>query len=170
MPSISNQTLQLLSTLVIVVGALTVIVIRMRAARKPTSIKKILIPPLGMSTGFLMFVVPIMRISYLYALAAFLVGMVFSIPLITSSKMHRGEDDQVYLKRSPAFVVVLLGLLVIRILLHTYIEKYISIPQTGAVFFILAFGMLLPWRIAMFLSYRRFIRRDHGVLQKLAEN
>ena len=170
MPSISQQTLQVLSTLVIVIGAIAVIIIRMRAAKKPTSARKILIPPIGMSTGFFMFLFPFMRIPLLYALAAFLVGLVFSVPLITSSKMHRGADEQVYLKRSPTFILVLLGLLVVRVLLHTYIEKFVSIPQTGAVFFILAFGMLLPWRIAMYLAYRRFLRKNQEVFNKFAEN
>lgn len=160
MPPIANPTLQLLSTLMIVVGALIVIAIRMQAAKKPTSVMKIIIPPLGMSTGFLMFIVPIMRVPFLYAIAAFLIGMIFSFPLITSSKMQRGADDQIYLKRSPTFILVLFGLLIVRILLHSYIEKFVTIPQTGAIFFILAFGMLLPWRIAMYMSLRRFVNKD----------
>ncbi|MGZ4164949.1 MAG: CcdC protein domain-containing protein [Tumebacillaceae bacterium] len=41
----------------------------------------------------------------------------------------------------------------IRVGLHSYVEEFISLPQTGAVFFILAFGMLLPWRIAMYVRY-----------------
>jgi membrane protein CcdC involved in cytochrome C biogenesis len=35
------------------------------------------------------------------------------------------------------------------------VEAYITIYQTGAVFFILAFGMLLPWRIAMYIQYQK---------------
>lgn len=158
MPAISNQVLQWASTIVIIVGALMVILIRLRAARKPTSIRKILIPPAAMVTGFLMFAAPIMRIPLTMAFGAFVVGILFSVPLIKSSKMHEGDDGRIYLKRSPAFVVVLLSLLVIRLVLHSFIERYVTIPQTGAIFFILAFGMLLPWRIAMFINYRRFSR------------
>ncbi len=170
MPSLSPQTLQVVSTLVIVVVALLIILIRMKAAKRPTSAKKILIPPLSMSTGFLMFLFPIMRIRLLYALAALLVGLVFSIPLITSSKMFRGDDHHVYLKRSPTFAAVLLSLLVVRVLLHSYIEQWITVPQTGAVFFILAFGMLLPWRIAMLLTYRKLTRHEREFFKKLMEN
>lgn len=161
MLGMSQNTLQLVSTIIIVVGALAVIVIRLRAARRPTSTRKIVMPPLGMTTGFLMFAVPLMRIPLLYGIAAFLAGCLFSIPLILSSHMQRTEGD-IYLKRSPAFIIVLLVLLVIRLSLHSYIERFVTIPQTGAIFFILAFGMLLPWRIAMFLRYRSFAVQVEG--------
>lgn len=161
MPALSNQTLQIVSTVIIVVGAIAVIFIRLHAARKPTSSRKILIPPLGMATGFLMFIVPMMRIPLTYAIIAFLFGSLFSIPLITTSKMLR-QDGDVYLKRSPAFIIVLLALLVIRLALHTFIEQYITVPQTGAIFFILAFGMLLPWRLVMYGRYRKFVAQSAG--------
>jgi len=66
-------------------------------------------------------------------------------------------DGKVYLKRSPGFIIVLFALLIVRIVLGSYIEQYITIPQTGAIFFILAFGMLLPWRITMFQRYKSFV-------------
>ncbi|WP_312029473.1 CcdC protein domain-containing protein [Paenibacillus sedimenti] len=34
-------------------------------------------------------------------------------------------------------------------------EAFVSIYQTGAIFFILAYGMLLPWRVAMYAQYRK---------------
>lgn len=155
MPGMSQDTLQLVSTFVIVIGAVTVMFVRLRAARRPTSARRIIMPPLGMVTGFLMFVFPFMRISWLYGVAAFLAGCLFSVPLIMSSHMQRVEGA-IYLKRSPAFIIVLLALLVIRLSLHPYIERFVTIPQTGAIFFILAFGMLLPWRVAMYLRFRAF--------------
>jgi membrane protein CcdC involved in cytochrome C biogenesis len=39
------------------------------------------------------------------------------------------------------------------------VEEHISIPQTGGVFFILAFGMILPWRVTMYLQYRRLLKQ-----------
>jgi len=62
------------------------------------------------------------------------------------------------LKRSLSFVVILLVLLSVRLLLHGYVEQYISIPQTAGLFFTLAFGMILPWRAGMYLRYRRLRR------------
>ncbi len=169
MPALSNQTLQVASTVIIVIGALAVIFIRLHAAKKPTSARKILIPPLGMATGFLMFVFPMMRIPYTYAIVAFLFGCLFSIPLIATSKMLR-QDGEVYLKRSPAFIIVLLTLLIIRLALHTYIEQYITVPQTGAIFFILAFGMLLPWRAVMYARYKKFVAQGDPALRHATES
>lgn len=148
---------QLITTLVAVVMALMVIFIRLRASRKPTSAKKILMPPIGMSTGFLMFVSPRMHISLEYAALAFLVGLLFAYPLVVSSKMFV-DGTEIYLKRSKGFIIVLLVLLVIRIALHGYIEKFVTIPQTGAIFFILAFGMLLPWRVVMYVQFLKLKR------------
>ncbi len=169
MPALSNNTLQLLSTIVIVIFAFTVIFVRLHAAKKPTSSKKILIPPFGMMTGFFMFVFPFMRIPFSYAIIAFLFGCIFSLPLIISSKMER-VDRHVYLRRSPAFIIVLLVLLILRLALHTYIESFVTIPQTGSIFFILAFGMLLPWRIVMFIRYRKFLNESDTSLQSVTES
>jgi membrane protein CcdC involved in cytochrome C biogenesis len=133
--------------------ALLVIFIRLQASKKPTSVKKIIIPPLGMSTGFLMFLAPQTHIPWSYAGIACLVGLLFSIPLIATSKFEY-LDGQIYLKRSKGFPLILLTLLALRIGLHQYVEEFISLPQTGAVFFILAFSMILPWRIMMLKRYR----------------
>lgn len=135
--------------------AVMVILIRLRAAEKPTSIKKIMIPPIGMSTGFFMFVFPPFRIEWLWALGAFLIGTLFlSIPLIVTSKFEIRENA-IYLKRSRAFIWILITLLVLRLSLHGYLEEFISLYQTAGLFFILAFGMLLPWRIAMLFQYKK---------------
>jgi len=149
-------------TLGSIIMALTFVVIRLRAAKKPTSAKKIILPPIAMSTGFLMFLYPPTRIPFSWGIIAFLAGAVFfSYPLIRTSQFHIVGDD-IYLKRSKAFVFILLGLLLLRLGLHTYVEEHISIPQTGAVFFILAFGMILPWRVAMYLQYRRLLKQTRS--------
>jgi membrane protein CcdC involved in cytochrome C biogenesis len=152
--------LHTIATIVFVFGALSMIFIRIKAADKPTNAKKILLPPLGMSTGFLMFIYPPTHIPWIWAGLAFLCGAVlFSIPLIKTSKFEL-QEGQVFLKRSPAFIYILGGLLAVRLALHTYIEQLLSIPQTGALFFILAFGMLVPWRIAMYLQYQKLLKDD----------
>ncbi|MFX4303541.1 CcdC family protein [Alicyclobacillus tolerans] len=150
----SKVTAEILSSLIAVVFALTVIFVRVRASRKPTNARKILIPPVAMSTGFLMYIAPQTHEPFLYAVAAFLVGVIFSYPLISTSKMYRAEDGHIYLKRSRGFIAILLILLALRIILHTYVEQYVTILQTGSLFFVLAFGMILPWRIVMYLRYR----------------
>lgn len=135
--------------------ALTVIALRLRATGKPTNARRIILPPLGMTTGFAMFLFPQMRIPWLWAIAAFLVGAcLFAYPLIRTSTFAT-EGGQVVLKRSKAFVFILLLLLVVRLTLHNYVEHYVSLQQTASLFFILAYGMLLPWRLVMLIKFRR---------------
>ncbi len=151
---VSNHVAQIASTVITVVFALTVIFVRTRGTNKPVNAKKIIMPPLGMSTGFLMFVAPQTHDKWLYALGAFVVGVILSYPLVLTSDMHI-RDGQVFLKRSKGFVVILLVLLALRIALHQYVEQYVTIVQTGSLFFILAFGMILPWRLAMLKQFRK---------------
>jgi len=139
------------------VGAAVILVWRIRETKRPVTAPKILIPPLGMATGFSMFVVPAMRVPVLWGVAAFAVGALFlSIALIHTSHLTR-EGDAIMMRRSRVFLVVLLGLVALRLLLRAYVEQYVSPAQTAALFFILAFGMLLPWRITMYLRYRRLV-------------
>ena len=58
------------------VGLAAVIVWRVREARTAVSVKKIILPPLGMATGFSMFMVPAFRIPWAWAGFSFLVGAV----------------------------------------------------------------------------------------------
>lgn len=150
--------LHLLPLIASALFALSVIGIRLKAAGRPTSERKIIIPPLGMSTGFAMFFFPYMRVPFTWGMSAFLAGAVFfAYPLIRTSRFE-AVDGRIYLKRSKAFIVILLVLLVIRLILHDYVERYVSLGQTGALFFLLAFGMLLPWRLAMLARYRKAAR------------
>lgn len=142
-----------------VVIALSFVLIRIRGSKKPVSIKKIIIPPLGMSTGFMMFLYPPMRIPWEWAVGSFLIGAVFlSFPLIKTTKFVE-VDGEIYAKRSKSFIFILIGLLILRISLHNYVEQIISVEQTGSIFFILAFGMILPWRAAMLWQYHNMPKR-----------
>ncbi|AJS61013.1 CcdC family protein [Paenibacillus sp. IHBB 10380] len=158
MPNISPSYLQLGSTIGAIVLALLTIFIRLKASNKPVTIKKIIIPPLGMSTGFLMFVVPVTHIPLWWALVSFIVGwFIFSYPLIRSTHFKKIED-LIYAERSRSFIVILFGLLVIRTALHQVIEQHVSIAQSGALFFLLAFGMILRWRLFMYKEFKQLTR------------
>ncbi|MES9686530.1 CcdC protein domain-containing protein, partial [Bacillus sp. JJ353] len=82
------------------------------------------------------------------------VGMIFSIFLIKTSKFEIRED-KIYLKRSKAFVFILIGLLLIRIVMKSILSTSIDYGALSGMFWILAFGMIVPWRIAMYLSFRK---------------
>ena len=139
------------------VGAAVVLTWRIRETQRPVTAAKLLVPPLGMSTGFLMFVVPELRVPFLWGLAAFAAGAIFfSYPLVHTSHLVR-EGDAIMLRRSKVFLWILLGLVAVRLVLRSYVEMYVSTVQTGSLFFLLAFGMLLPWRITMYLRYRKLL-------------
>lgn len=138
-------------------GGAALIAWRVRETRVPVSRKAIVIPPIGMSTGFFMFLAPMMRIPWTWAAAALLIGaFVLSWPLVRSTRLEPREG-RVYMKRSRTFLVILLGLLSIRLLLHDYIGHLISPLQTAAVFYLLAFGMIVRWRWVMLRQYEAII-------------
>jgi membrane protein CcdC involved in cytochrome C biogenesis len=151
-------SLKEMSVLSSVVGAGVVMAWRVREGRTAVTARKIVIPPLGMATGFCMFLAPPFRIPLLWAACAFLLGATaLAYPLLKTSRLVR-EGNDIMMRRSAAFFSVVIVLAIVRILAHTYIDRYIDIRQTGALFFILAFGMILHWRLRMYLEYRRLTR------------
>ena len=138
-----------------IVGLLAVLAWRVREARGAVSIKKIVMPPLGMSTGFCMFAVPAFRIPWSWGGVAFLIGAIgLAYPLLLTSRLVR-QGDVVMMQRSNAFFAVILGLAAIRLLARGYLDTVLSVEQTGAVFYVLAFGMIVRWRAQMLLDYRK---------------
>ncbi|MEK3796394.1 cytochrome c biogenesis protein CcdC [Paenibacillus sp. FSL R7-0204] len=165
MGNINPSLLHVGSTLGAVFMALMVIFIRMKASARPVTIRKIWIPPLGMSTGFAMFVVPEVRFPWWWAALAFLVGwFIFAYPLIRSTRFEEREG-LIYAQRSKSFAFILLGLLLVRTLLHEFINRYVSVPQSGGLFFILAFGMILHWRLFMYKHYTGMLPAEPQIPQ-----
>jgi len=142
------------------VGLAAVMAWRIREAQGAVSIKKIVIPPLGMATGFGMFLFPGFRIPWAWAAVALLTGaLVLAYPLLLTSRLIR-QGDEVRMQRSNAFFTVILALAAIRLLARGYFDKLLTVQQTGALFFVLAFGMILRWRTQMYLEYRRLTASD----------
>jgi membrane protein CcdC involved in cytochrome C biogenesis len=107
-----------------------------------------------MSTGALMFLHPYFRVSPLEIMEALAVGMLFSILLVKTSKFEIRDND-VYLIRSKAFMYILIGLLVLRIAMKSVLSTSIDYGELSGMFWILAFGMIVPWRVAMYLNFRK---------------
>ncbi|WP_405106472.1 cytochrome c biogenesis protein CcdC [Paenibacillus sp. FSL K6-1217] len=165
MGNINPSLLHVGSTLGAVFMALMVIFIRVKASARPVTIRKIWIPPLGMSTGFAMFIVPEVRFPWWWAVLAFLVGwFIFAYPLIRSTRFEEREG-LIYAQRSKSFAFILLGLLLVRTLLHEFINRYVSVPQSGGLFFILAFGMILHWRLFMYKHYTGMVPAEPQIPQ-----
>ena len=141
--------------------AVAVMFVRLKAAKKPASARKIILPPFFMSTGALMYLYPPFRLTGMEILEAVAVGMFFSIFLIKTSTFEI-KDNDIYLKRSKAFVFILIGLLIIRIVLKTILSSEIDVTQLSGMFFLLAFSMIVPWRIAMYKNYQKLYRELHS--------
>lgn len=151
----SSPLVQIGAIAVSALAGIMLIVLRLRAGKRPTTLRKIIIPPLGMATGFIMFALPVTHIPWLWGLSAFGTGMlIFSFPLVVTTRLERVEAD-IFVRRSKAFIVIMLVLFLLRLSLHSVVEQFMTIPQTGAIFYLLAFGMIIPWRFAMVGDYIR---------------
>lgn len=145
---------QISIVLVSLVGLTGVLVWRVREGRTAVTTRKILMPPVGMSTGFFMFVEPAFRVPILWAVVAFAVGAVaLAYPLLLTSRLER-VGDAIMMKRSGVFFAVVIALALIRYLARGYLNSLLTLEQTGGLFFILAFGMIVRWRMSMFFEYR----------------
>lgn len=151
--------LPLLSVVSSIAGATAVMVWRVRETRTAITPRKIVIPPLGMATGLGMFAVPMFRLPWTWALAAFVAGaLVLAYPVLRTSRLVR-EGDAVMMKRSNAFFAVLAALALVRVGARGYLDTVMTVQHTAALFFLLAFGMIVRWRTQMYLEYRSLVRR-----------
>lgn len=156
----TNPIVQAGATAVSALAGLFLIIVRVRAGKRPTTLKNIVIPPLGMATGFIMFAAPAAHIPWLWGLSAFGTGLLlFAFPLIVTTRMEQVNTD-IFVKRSKAFAAIMVTLLLLRLMLHEVAEHYMTMPQTGALFYLLAFGMIVPWRLAMLGDYLRLTRAE----------
>jgi membrane protein CcdC involved in cytochrome C biogenesis len=155
-------SLHVFSLLTSIAGAIAVLVWRVRETRTAVSARKIIIPPLGMATGFCMFLAPPFRVPWLWALVAFLTGaLALAYPLLRTSRLTR-DGDTVMAQRSHAFFAVVILLGGIRVAARNYLDSVLTVQQTAGLFFILAFGMILRWRTTMFLQYRALVKEPRS--------
>ena len=152
-----------LTAVVSVVGLCGVLLWRVREGRTAVTVKKLVMPPVGMATGFCMFLVPLFRVPWTWALAAFLMGaIVLAYPLLLTSSLRR-EGDAIMMKRSSAFFAVVIVLAGVRYFARGYFDKYLTLEQTGGLFFILAFGMILRWRMHLLSMYMKLTRTEFAL-------
>jgi membrane protein CcdC involved in cytochrome C biogenesis len=146
------------TAIVSLIGLAGVMAWRVREGRTAVTVRKIVIPPLGMSTGFCMFLLPAFRVPWAWAGIAFLVGAILlAWPLVATSRLIR-DGDAIMMHRSGAFFAVIVALALIRFLARSYLDSVMTLEQTGGLFFILAFGMIVRWRVRMLMEYRALTR------------
>jgi len=161
---LTKQFLVLVSIVVSLLMVIVVNLVRLRNTKKPAAAKKIILPPLFMATGASMFILPMFRPTLPELLSSVVMGMLFSIILIKTSKFEV-RDNQIYLQRSKLFLVALIGLVALRMIGKIILAETIQIDpaQMSGIFFILAFSMILPWRFSMYLGFKKLKRQlDEG--------
>ncbi|HLR01523.1 MAG TPA: cytochrome c biogenesis protein CcdC [Virgibacillus sp.] len=142
------------STVVAFMMAIIMIFVRLKASKKPATVKKIILPPLFMSTGACMFFFPEFQLNLQEVVEAFVLGVSLSFFLIKTSKFEK-KSGHIYLIPSKSFVFILFGLLMVRMLIKWIIGSTISIGETSGMFFLLAFFMIVSWRIAMLYKFKK---------------
>ena len=152
--AIPSQILLLVTSVGAIFMAVFVMFIRLRSQKKPVNEKKIIIPPIAMSTGALMFIFEEFRVELIEVIEASALWVVFSLILIATSKFEVRDQD-IYMKRSKAFVFILVGLLVLRIVLKLIFSNSLDVGELGGMFFILAWSMIIPWRLAMLVQFKK---------------
>ena len=135
-----------------VLGAIVVMVWRVRETQRPVTPVKIIVPPIAMSTGL------DVRLSTdaigALGVAAFLLGAVLlAIPLLRTSSSRARARRHVGARRR----LDPIALVIVRLAARAWVEQYVSPLQTGALFFLLAFGMIVRWRVGMWLDYRALV-------------
>lgn len=148
-----------LASIMAVFMGIGVIFVRQRASARPLSLKKIVIPPVMMSTGALMYVFPYFRLSGVEILEALIIGLAFSLLLVLTTR-YEEKDDELYVKPSKWFIGILFGLLILRLGLKSILSLSISPGEIGGMFFLLAFIMIVVWRLSMLVKYRNFKKQQ----------
>lgn len=156
--SIEDQLFIIASIGAIIMG-LVVIFIRQKASKTPVTFKKIIIPPVAMSTGALMYVFPYFRLSLTHVTEAVIIGFVFSFILILTTK-YEVKNHDLYVRQTKAFPIILMILLVLRIVLKYVMSLDTTPGEVGGMFFLLAFVMILMWRISMFFKLNKFKKQQ----------
>ena len=154
-----EEELFLIASIGAVVMGIAVIFVRKHASKTPLTLKKIVIPPIMMSTGALMYIFPYFRLSWVHIAETVIIGAVFSIVLIWTTK-YEVKRDELYVKQTKAFPIILMGLLLLRIALKYIFSLNTTPGEIGGMFFLLAFVMIGIWRLSMLKKHNEFKKRQ----------
>ncbi|WP_305807846.1 CcdC family protein, partial [Staphylococcus epidermidis] len=94
------------------------------------------------------------RLTGTEILESIILGVLFSSVLIWTSHFEV-HGTEIYMKRSKAFPIILISLLIIRTVIKIFISSKIDPGEIAGMFFLLAFCMIVPWRCAMLYKYKK---------------
>ncbi|OQR56915.1 CcdC family protein [Bacillus sp. CDB3] len=122
--------------------------------------KRILWPLLFLIPGILLFFGPV-HPAILQVTIAIIIGVLFAIPLIFLTSYERREDGNIYTKKSAAFLITFIGIVILRYSSRQYIVGLA--PQTiGLLFYVVAISYIIPWRIACYIKFRKVWRENNN--------
>lgn len=122
---------------------------------------RLLIPLLFMVPGLSLLISPNVNEPAWAFGAAFGMGILFSIPLIWTTNYEVREANLIYAKKNWGFFAVFIGIGIIRFALRQEIS--VMDPQGKmALFIILAFGYIIPWRVVSFIKFRRVFYQSYS--------
>ncbi|MFK4314255.1 MULTISPECIES: CcdC family protein [unclassified Bacillus (in: firmicutes)] len=118
--------------------------------------KRILWPLLFLTPGILLFFGPV-HPAILQVTIAASIRVIFAIPLIFLTNYERREDGNIYTKKSAAFLITFIGIVILRYSSRQYIVGLD--PQIiGLLFYVVAVSYIIPWRIACYIKFRKVWR------------
>ena len=109
------------------IGTLAILAWRVRESRRPVSLRSLIIPPLGIGTGFSMFVVSAFAFHGRGASGRSCSPLVFAHPLVSSPQLTI-QDGLIMMRRSRWFLVVILGLAAVRLELWSLSQQHYFRP------------------------------------------
>ncbi|MGV3287412.1 CcdC family protein [Bacillus wiedmannii] len=133
---------------------------RYRSMYKPikgTGIR-ILWPLLFLTPGVLWFFGPV-HPAILQVTIAASIGVIFAIPLVFLTNYERREDGNIYTKKSVAFLITFIALVVLRYGSRQYIVD-LDQQTIGLLFYVVVVSYIIPWRIACYIKFRKVWREN----------
>ncbi|QWG33998.1 cytochrome c biogenesis protein CcdC [Bacillus mycoides] len=122
--------------------------------------KRILWPLLFLAPGVLWFFGPVHPALLQVVIAAF-IGVLFAIPLIFLTSYERREDGNIYTKKSAAFLITFIGIVILRYSSRQYIVD-LDQQTIGLLFYVVAVSYIIPWRIACYIKFRKVLRENNN--------
>ncbi|MGG0301429.1 cytochrome c biogenesis protein CcdC [Bacillus albus] len=121
---------------------------------------RILWPLVFLTPGVLWFFGPI-HPAILQVVIAVSIGIFLAVPLIVLTNYERRADGNIYTKKSAAFLITFIALVVLRYCSRQYIVD-LDQQTIGLLFYVVAVSYIIPWRIACYIKFRKVWRGNNN--------
>ncbi|MEG7843575.1 CcdC family protein [Bacillus mobilis] len=134
---------------------------RYRSMHKPIKgTGKRILWPLLLTPGALWFFGP-MHPAILQVIIAAFIGVLFAVPLIVLTNYERRDDGNIYTKKSAAFLITFIGLVILRYVSRQFIVD-LDQQTIGLLFYVVAVSYIIPWRIACYIKFRKVWQENNN--------